>query len=166
MAESYPIDSSSDPQAEPFSQPAERLATLCVLSRRLKKSLNAVHRLKAQAYVEKKRTEEGGKTLESGQKGKTPLTGTGECRTYFVSEMHRKIEQDYFARYNVTSLSQLLEISSNILESYCRLLRKVDMEDDPDALLYPMGGVLEIALDAVTCAIELCDCQEQEISRN
>lgn len=78
-----------------------------------------------------------------------------------MSETHLEREEEYFARYNVASLTQFLEVSSNILESYCKLLHKAGTGDDQDSLLYPMAGVLKIALDAVSCVIELCDCQEQ-----
>lgn len=161
MAELHPIDSSSDPQAEPLPQTTDMLTDLRILSRRLKKSLNAVHRLKVQVYAEKSRPEEAEKTSVLEAKGKTSPTEQGEYRTYFVSTLHRETEKEYFFRFNVGSLTELLEIPSNILESYCSLLKKLDIQDDPDSLLYPMGRVLEIALDAVACAIELCDYQER-----
>ena len=91
------------------------------LSRRLKKSLNAVQRLKARAYAEQARTGPEEKRFASGPRSEGAVTGPGEYRTYFVSETCLETEEDCFARYNATSLPQLLHIGSDIPESYGRL---------------------------------------------
>lgn len=152
MAESYPIDSASDPQAEPLPQTTDTLTNLRILSRRLKKSLNIVQRLKMQARAE---TETSG--LDRREFDSLPIVMR---RTFHVSLEYLETEEEYFTRHNVSSLSQLLEIASNILESYCVLLSKMG-DEDGGTVLYPMSGVLRIALDAVICATELCDYQER-----
>lgn len=165
MAESYPIDSSSDPQVEPLPQTTDTLTTLYILGRRLKKSLNAVQRLKMQARAEQGRT--GEDTDSSVQDQNVPLSSpTGMRRIFDVSFDYLETEEEYFSRFNVGSLSQLLEIASNILESYCGLLSKIGEDGSDNSVFYSMAGVLRIALDVVICATELCDYQERALSQS
>ena len=154
MAVLYSTGSPSDPQAVSSLQDGEdSMMELRVLAHRLKKSLQAVKRLRAHLRKSGAPMPEDASSPPATDgfpsSALEPVDGEGAYRTYYLSFALREQERRYLERHGADSLPALLTMAEDMLRA-CRSLARTPAASTGAGPEIPLDGLLETALDAVS----------------